>query len=250
MFHQTFQPRDLLVVAMLVLLEVLLSVDNALVLGMLAGKLPPALQRKALTYGLIGAFLFRLIAIAGAVKLLQWHFLKLLGGGYLIYVALRHLLFDKTQTRKPTEAPAASFWRTVSAIELTDLAFAADSILAAIALVGPPPPGSTGLHPKFWVILLGGTVGVILVRVAAVLFIRLLKQFPRFGLSAYLLVLIIGLKMLADWYFNATETRLDFQSPTSPAFWSFWAIMAVCLAIGFLPQRSAPPLRSPLPPGG
>jgi hypothetical protein len=148
MFHQTFQPRDLLIVAMLVLLEVLLSVDNALVLGMLAGKLPPSLQRKALTYGLIGAFLFRLIAIAGAVALLQWRFIKLLGGGYLIYVALRHLLFDKPQTRKPTEAPAGSFWRTVGAIELTDLAFAADSILAAIALVGPPPPGSTGLHPR------------------------------------------------------------------------------------------------------
>src|SRR5271170_5610187 len=130
--HQTFQPRDLLVVAILVVLEVLLSVDNALVLGLLAGKLPPSLQRKALTYGLIGAFIFRLIAIAGAVKLLEWRFIKLLGGGYLIYVALKHLLLDRAKPdnlRNIVEG-RGNFWRTVGAIELTDLAFAADSILA------------------------------------------------------------------------------------------------------------------------
>jgi YkoY family integral membrane protein len=238
MFHQTFQPRDLLVVAILIVLEVLLSVDNALVLGLLAAKLPPALQRKALTYGLIGAFIFRLIAIAGAVKLLEWRFIKLLGGGYLVYVAVRHLLVDRPKARHSGEIVAESFWRTVGAIELTDLAFAVDSILAAIALVGPAPAGSGGVHPKFWVVILGGMVGVILVRVAAVLFIRLLKAFPRFAVSAYLLVLIIGLKLLADWWFNATENRVDFQSPGSPAFWGFWGVMAVCLGVGFLPQRS------------
>src|SRR5580658_1596372 len=129
--HQTFQPRDLLVVAILVVLEVLLSVDNALVLGLLAGKLPASLQRKALTYGLIGAFIFRLIAIAGAVKLLEWRFVKLLGGGYLIYVAVTHLLRNRPRTRTAGDISAGSFWRTVGAIELTDLAFAIDSILAA-----------------------------------------------------------------------------------------------------------------------
>ena len=118
MFHQTFQPRDLLVVAILIVLEVLLSVDNALVLSLLAAKLPPNLQRKALTYGLIGAFIFRLIAIAGAVQLLKWRFVKLLGGGYLIYVAIQHLLIDRPKSHKPAEILVSSFWRTVSAIEL------------------------------------------------------------------------------------------------------------------------------------
>ncbi len=146
---------------------------------------------------------------------------------------------DRPKAHGSGEVVAGSFWRTVGAIELTDLAFAVDSILAAIALVGPAPAGSGALHPKFWVVILGGMVGVILVRVAAVLVIRLLKAFPRFGVSAYLLVLIIGLKLLADWWFNATEDRLDFQSPGSPAFWGFWAVMAICLGVGFLPQRSA-----------
>src|SRR3954447_24657663 len=94
MFGQTFQPHDLLVVLLLVVLEGVLSIDNALVLGLLARRLPPPLQKKALTYGLIGAFVFRLVAIAVATKLLQWRFVKLLGGGYLVFVAVKHLLFE------------------------------------------------------------------------------------------------------------------------------------------------------------
>ena len=90
-------------------------------------------------------------------------------------------------------------------IELTDIAFAVDSILAAIAMVGSPPKGLPveALHPKLWVVILGGVIGLMLMRVAAKLFIRCLEKFPRFEVSAYLLVIVIGLKLLADWAFNS-----------------------------------------------
>ena len=81
----------------------------------------------------------------------------------------------------------APFWPTVAVIEFTDIAFAVDSILAAIALVGPPPPDddpTQRTHPKLWVVVTGGMLGVILMRFAAVLFIRLLDRFPRFETSA------------------------------------------------------------------
>jgi hypothetical protein len=99
----------------------------------------------------------------------------------------------------------ASFWPTVLVIELTDIAFAVDSILAAIAMVGSPPPGhpAGAVHPKLWVVILGGLLGLMLMRVAAKLFIQLLDRFPRFEISAYLLVIIIGLKLLADWSVNS-----------------------------------------------
>ena len=90
-------------------------------------------------------------------------------------------------------------------IELTDIAFAVDSILAAIAMVGSPPPGTPpdAFHPKLWVVILGGIIGLMLMRVAARMFIQLLEQFPRFEMSAYLLVIVIGLKLLADWTVNS-----------------------------------------------
>lgn len=281
MFGQTFQPHDILVIGLLIVLEGALSIDNALVLGLLARRLPEALQRKALTYGLIGAFFFRLIAVAGATWLLEWRIVKLLGGGYLLYVAIKHLFFSgKTEhervatdhrgmpvavddhTGKPLtdeelgeqmfrqthgvgveyayarSTHTMAFWKTVGAIELTDVAFAMDSILAAVALVGEAPKGTPpgAMHPKLWVVVTGGMLGVILMRFAAVAFIRLLEKFPRFNTSAYLLVIVIGLKLIADWFFSASGMALNFHDPGSLAFWVFWLLMAVCFAIGFVPK--------------
>ncbi len=281
---QTYSHHDLIVILLLVLLEGLLSIDNALVLGLLAKRVPKHLQGRALTYGLVGAFVFRIIAVATASYLLQWHIVKLIGGGYLIYIAVKHLFFESKEKagttlgadaegepqlrdtatgraltddqemleikeRVPVPIPeqslraGRSFWMTVLVIELTDIAFAVDSILAAIALVGAPPPDHpiTAVHPKLWVVVIGGLLGIMLMRVAAAMFIRLLDRFPRFELSAYLLVIVIGLKLLADWGFNsaAHPHAVNFHDYSRPEFWIFWMSMLVALGVGFIPSRSA-----------
>lgn len=277
MYGQTFGQQDIATIALLIVLEGILSIDNALVLALLAKRLPKKQQARALTYGLVGAFAFRFIAIGGASYLLRWEIVKLIGGGYLVWVALKHLLSrnaDKEPDRIDVDAennptlineatgqeltpregeehvrmrtvlpvPAggtASFWPTVLVIELTDIAFAIDSILAAIAVVGSAPAGHAGPHPKLWVVMVGGMLGVILMRVAATMFIRLLERFPRFETSAYLLVFVIGSKLLADWGFNSAEHphRVNFHDTTSVAFWLFWIVMASCVAFGFLPAK-------------
>lgn len=270
-FNQSFEAKDLAVVGLLIVLEGVLSIDNALVLGLLAKKLPKHLQSRALTYGLVGAFVFRLIAIATASLLLKWWIVKFIGGAYLVYVAVSHLFFEKKKEEAAhkiqvdskghpvipengtTETPAAAaitshtwlFWSTVGVIELTDIAFAIDSILAAIALVEGGSIIQTGLHPKLWVVVLGGFLGVVLMRFAAIVFIRLLEKFPRFETAAYLLVMVIGGKLLVDWYFNRKPEGApegwhgpaDFHSPESAAFWVFWVLMLMCFAVGFIPKR-------------
>ena len=274
MFGQTFTANDLLLIGLLVILEGVLSIDNALVLGLLAKRLPKSQQQRALTYGLAGAFVFRFIAVDAAAFLLRWRIVKLLGGGYLLWVALKHLI-SKARDKKPEQIALdedneptlvdattgrdlgpeeedrelrsrsavpppspqhAGFWGTVAVIELTDIAFAIDSILAAMALVGAPPAGHTGPHPKLWVVITGGMLGIVLMRFAAVLFIKLLEKFPRFETSAYLLVTVIGLKLVTDWGLNTPEHphRVDFHSPGSWAFWIFWILMLLCLGIGFV----------------
>ncbi len=282
---QTFNSHDIVVILLLVLLEGMLSIDNALVLGLLAKRVPKPLQKRALTYGLVGAFVFRIIAVAAASFLLKWKVVKLIGGAYLVYIAVKHLFFESTEehsevitadeqgaavlrnaeTGEPLTAdqeleeikervslpvpdqrivPDQQFWLTVLVIELTDIAFAVDSILAAIALVGPPPEGtpvSATHHPKLWVVIAGGLLGLMLMRIAAVLFIRLLEKFPRFETSAYLLVTVIGVKLLVDWGFNteAEPHRINFHDYTHIEFWIFWLSMAVSLAVGFIPQKSS-----------
>lgn len=237
-FGQTVEGSDLAIVALLVLLEGVLSIDNALVLGLLAKRLPVHQRARALSYGLIGAFVFRVIAICTASLLLQLPFVKFLGGAYLVYIAVKHLFFESKEeghdeikldehghpiivdeeTQQPVSGereeqeieersplpvkPAgksivgAAFWPTVAVIELTDVAFAVDSILAAMALAG-------SRTEKLWVVITGGIIGVVLMRFAAAIFIRLLERFPRFEMSAYLLVVVIGLKLLGDWTFNS-----------------------------------------------
>ncbi len=258
---QSIESGDLVIVGLLILLEGLLSIDNALVLGMLAKRLPKHMRSRALSYGLIGAFVFRFIAILTSAYLLQWTFVKFLGGAYLVYISVKHLFFDQydgheermvldeagqpslvdavtglkldidrenieieqrvpiaaglvTDSDEDRSATAAVvvheedefcdvrrrnnglFWRTVIVIELTDIAFAVDSILAAIALAG-------SRSEKLWVVITGGILGVVLMRFAASIFVRLLERYPRFETSAYLLVVIIGIKLLADWAFNS-----------------------------------------------
>ncbi len=259
LFDQTFGLQDLAVVALLVVLEGVLSIDNALVLGLLAKRLPKREQGPALTWGLIGAFAFRFIAIAGAQLLLKYRIVKLIGGLYLAYVALKYFWDkwresrcestestadgQKTATGEVCEVRLAGFWSTVFVIELTDIAFAVDSILAAIALVGPPPEGHSpdDWHPKLWVVITGGMLGVVLMRYAARVFIRLLERFPRFETAAYLLVMVIGGKLVLDWGFNTNELHvLDFHSPSSWAFWVFWLLMVISFCVGFIPKRKKP----------
>jgi YkoY family integral membrane protein len=280
---QTFGTPDLIVIGMLVLLEGVLSIDNALVLGLLAKRVPKHLQKRALTYGLVGAFVFRVISIASVSYLLKWRIVKLLGGGYLVYIAVKHLFFEskeeaeqtvsidaqgepelrdsvtgaaltdaqemvEIQERVPVPIPeedlraGKSFWMAVGVIELTDIAFAVDSILAAMAFIPAVPKDmpADSTNPKLWVVVAGGFIGLMLMRVAAVMFIKLLERFPRFETSAYLLVIVIGLKLLADWGLNS-ETNphiVDFHSYTRPEFWIFWISMVTCLGFGFLPKKS------------
>jgi YkoY family integral membrane protein len=251
-FHQTFEPHDLLVILLLIVLEGLLSVDNAMVLGLMATRLPEALRGKALSYGLIGALIFRLLAIGGASEFLRWRFAQLIGGLFLLSISMKHLRSsrDSDSARRPcpdskhdTAATAASpgFWRTVGMIEITDVIFAVDSILAAVALVGPAPP-DTPLeqpHPKLWVVLVGGMGGVVLMRYAAFIFIKLLTRFPRLETSAYLLVIVIGGKMTLSFFFDgggqARHSHLEQFS--HPATWIYWGLMAAAFLFGFIPRR-------------
>ncbi len=220
--------QDFAVIGLLAFLEGILSIDNALVLALLAKRLPKHLQKRALTYGLVGAVGFRLVALGLTTYLMRWTWVKWVGGLYLLFVGLKHF-WDKraeskeegSETGKKTKP--AGFWRTVLIIELTDIAFAVDSILAAVAL-----------SKKFWVVFTGGFLGVVLMRFAANVFIVLIDRFPRMETTAYLLVTLIGSKLVVD---AAHLPGVDFHSTSSPAAWIFWSLMALFIGVGLTGSR-------------
>jgi YkoY family integral membrane protein len=198
------------------------------VLALLARPLPEKLQRKALTYGLFGAVVFRLVALLLVTHLMAWNWVKFVGGAYLIFIAVKHLIFGEKEAEagKPRTA-GSGFWKVVLIIELTDIAFAVDSILAAVAL-----------SKKFWVVFTGGILGVVMMRFAATIFLKLLKKFPAFETTAYLLVFVIGTKVFLE---ALRIPSIDFHDSASPAFWIFWGIMAACFLYGFKRPRDREP---------
>ena len=164
----------------LIALEGLLSADNALVLAVLAKHLPEKQQKKAINLGLILAMVFRI----GAIFIISFLFhvwqIQAIGAAYLLYIAFKHLL---KKDNKEKEVKKTSFRMTVAQIALADIAFAIDSILAAVALVialpDTPMMSIGGMDgAQFIVIVLGAIAGLIVIKFAASFFVKLLTQRP------------------------------------------------------------------------
>lgn len=194
----------------LVLLEGLLSADNALVLAVLVKHLPLNQRKKALRYGLVGAFAFRFLCILIATWLIHAWFFKAVGAGYLLYISIKHLVWPDQHT-ETAQVKKMGFWKTVMLVELTDVVFSVDSILAAVAL-----------SSKIWVIYLGGILGIITMRFVAGGFLKLLDRFPGLEKGAYILVGWIGLKLAL---ITCHEEIAGFPKIMHPAI--FWSVMAI-----------------------
>ncbi len=201
MLSQTFSLIDILRLVTLVFLEGILSLDNALALSLIASNLPASKQKKALFIGLGSAIVLRAFGILGAAYLIQLFWIQLIGGGYLIFLSINHLrFFFFPKLKKPKKGPI-SFWKIVFFIELTDFAFAIDSILAGLALIGIEWH-SFHLPPKIWIVYFGGIVGIILMRFAAKFFIYCIEKFPGLEVGAHLIVGWIGMKLFLEAFFK------------------------------------------------
>jgi tellurite resistance protein TerC len=206
------------VIVQLIFLEGILSIDNAAVLGAMVAPLPDdkpipwprALQRlgrgfdkllgmqrdAALKIGLLGAYAGRGLMLALAAFVIQNPWLRLIGGLYLLYLALKYLgelgrAAERDSERASVRPLKAGFWQVVVGVELADLAFSLDNVVAAVSL-----------SDRYWVVLLGVAVGIILMRFAASIFSRLISWEPNLETAAYLLVLMIGAELLLDDLFG------------------------------------------------
>lgn len=179
----------------LAVLECILSADNALVLSAFVKPLPKEQQKKALVYGLWGAYLFRFIFIGLGTFLIKLWFIKLIGALYLLWLAvkffrekMRHKEGEEVDTEHQPKGWLVKtfgfFWATVISVELMDLAFSVDSILTALAV-----------SEQVWVILLGGMIGILMMRGIATFFISLMNRVPELETTAYVLITFIAVKM-------------------------------------------------------
>jgi YkoY family integral membrane protein len=175
-----------LVLLILVALEAVLSADNAIALAAIAQGLEDSqLQRRALNFGLVAAYVLRISLILTATWVVQFWQFELLGAAYLLWLVFEHFRSEEDEEHHHRGPRFTSLWQTVPLIAVTDLAFSLDSVTTAIAI-----------SDKTWLVIIGGTIGVITLRFMAGLFIRWLKEYVHLEDAGYITVGFVGLRLL------------------------------------------------------
>ena len=195
---------DLVTIGLLVVLEGLLSADNALVMAIMVLGLPRQDHQKALRYGLLGGFAFRAAATMLAVYLIRVGWVKVIGGLYLLYLTYSHF-WGRGEGEDRRQAPKAKsllgltpFWGTVVRVELINLAFSIDSILVAVAM-----------SPKLWVVICGGILGIVAMRMVAGQLIVLVQRYPALVDGAFIIIAWVGMKLCVEYLHEAHLIALD-----------------------------------------
>ena len=193
---------SLAIVSNLIIIESLLSVDNAAVLATMVMDLEPKQRNKALRYGIWGAYLFRGLAMLFAAFLIKIWWLKPLGGLYLLYLVWDWRKGKQTKAKeddfidkkgnwlyRATVGTIGNFWATVALVELMDLAFSIDNVFAAVAFT-----------PNIILICAGVFLGILAMRFVAQAFVRLMEKYTFLETAAFVVIAILGIKLILSLY--------------------------------------------------
>lgn len=182
-----YDPVNIGIIFSLIILEGLLSSDNALVLAIMVRHLPEKQQKKALFYGIGGAYFFRFLVIGFGTYLIKIWWIKVLGGLYLLYLVGKFAKYKLSGCDKEDAACGIQkgLLATIVAVEIMDITFSIDSVTAAF-----------GVSEKIWVLFLGGILGITMMRSIAKLFVSLINKISELEVTAYILIAIVGTKMI------------------------------------------------------
>jgi tellurite resistance protein TerC len=211
-----------IIILQLIFLEGILSIDNAAVIGALVSPLPdhervvwprslkrlgdwlhPVLGNQrmaALRVGLLGAYTGRGLMLFLTSFLIHNSWIKLIGAAYLIHLAFDNLEdmtgggSEEDEDVKPIKVQ--SFWSTVLTVELMDLIFSIDNVVAAVSL-----------SDQVWVVMVGVGIGILTMRFAAGIFSYAVTHEPILKQAAYILVLNIGVELILDqvWHVEISD---------------------------------------------
>jgi YkoY family integral membrane protein len=163
-----------------------LSADNAIALAAIAqGLEDPEERRYALNIGLIAAYILRIILILTATWVIDFWQFQLLGAAYLLWLVFNYFTSADEDEDSQHSLKFSTLWQAIPTIAFTDLAFSLDSVTTAIAVAD-----------EIWLIIAGGTMGVLLLRFLAGLFIKWLDEYTHLEDAGFVTVGFVGLRLL------------------------------------------------------
>lgn len=194
-----FYAESLMIILGLILIEGLLSVDNALGIAAMASHLPKHQQKPALRWGIIGAYLFRGLALATVAWLMHNMWIKWFGAAYLVYLAANHLspkYVEHHDEHSPAKLAGKGFVATIASIELMDLSLSIDNVVAAVGMVNGAKHIPIEYH--IWVVCVGVFIGILALRIVAGWCIGIIEKYPILNYTAFLLVGFVGMLLMVD----------------------------------------------------
>lgn len=181
------------VVLALILIEGLLSVDNALAIAAMASHLDEKQRKTAMNIGYIGAYGFRIVALLTASIIMDNHWLMLVGALYLVWLMCAHFAEQEEGEEEGTvKAAQHSFAKTIAMIAFLDLSLSFDNVVAAVAFA----------RDSKVLVYVGVTLGIITLRLVAGYCIKLLARQPWLEHTAFLLVGFVGLLLGLELFWD------------------------------------------------
>lgn len=186
------------------LLEIVLSIDNAAVLATLVKDLPEDKRNKALKYGILGAYVFRGLALVFATTLVKIWWIKPIGGIYLIWMTYSYFKGKSTESKDDDTLDKDSnfiyksivkyigiFWSTVVLVEFMDIVFSIDNIFAVVAFSN-----------NIILICFGVFIGILAMRFVAQRFVKLMETYTFLETCAFIVIGILGLKLFSSVFIH------------------------------------------------
>ncbi len=235
----------LLIILNLILIESLLSIDNAAVLATMVMDLPKEKRARALRIGIIFAYIFRGLCLLFASLLIKISWLKLVGALYLIYLCISHFRSKEKNTEVTVNKKKnrlyrflspyfGPFWSTVIMVEIMDLVFSIDNVFAAVVYA----------KDNIYLIWIGVFIGIITMRMVAVFFVKLMERFPLLNDAAFIVIGCLGLKLMSGFccsvfYFPALSAIVE-NEKTDFLFSLFTLIVFIIpILIGYIKKNKA-----------
>jgi YjbE family integral membrane protein len=188
MFAELFSPEQLTILTQIILIDLVLAGDNAIIIGMVASKFPQDQRKKIIFWGIGGAVILRIILTLLTAYLLQITGLRLIGGLLLLYIVYKLYtdVIKGSDHEGDINVDNSSFLKAIWTILLADFTMSLDNVLGVA--------GAAGDHYKL--LVFGLILSIILMATAATLISNWIKKYKWIAWAGLLAILIVAIELI------------------------------------------------------
>jgi len=188
MFAELFTPEKLTILSQIILIDLVLAGDNAIIIGMVASKFPLEQRKKIIFWGISGAVILRIILTLLTAYLLQITGLRLIGGLLLLYIIYKLYVdvIKGSAHEDDIEVDNSNFLRAIWTILLADFTMSLDNVLGVA--------GAAGDH--YALLVFGLVLSIILMATAATLISNWIKKYKWIAWAGLIAILIVAIELI------------------------------------------------------